>query len=240
MSPASRPKPAATDIRTFRRHQHLVHEGERPDAIYRLEDGWACRYQLLSCGRRQITALFLPGDYCEPQWLLEPRSPHPIVALTGLRARGFPLTEVSVNTPSAKDNMRTMLAAMLGLLNRQADWIATLGRKTALERVCALLCDIFERLQENGRVFNNRCAMPLTQPDLADIVGLTPVHVNRVLKQLRARDLVEIRSRQLYLSDPITLASIGAGRGTLPAADRDSKGKGQAREAPLVMAGTSP
>lgn len=220
MSPANRPKPTACDLRTFRRHQHLVREGEAPEAIYRLEEGWACRYQLLSSGRRQITALFLPGEYCEPQWLLEPRSAHPIVALTTLRARSFPLAEVSANAPSAKDNMRTMLAATLGLLNRQTDWIATLGRKNALERVCALLSDVFERLRDNGRVSNNRCAMPLTQPDLADIVGLTPVHVNRVLKQLRSEGLVEIRGKQLRLPDPVTLFSIGAGNAAVRPGDR--------------------
>lgn len=201
-----------TNIRLFKRHQHLARAGEAPEAIYRLEEGWACRYQSLGSGRRQITALFLPGEYCEPQWLLEARAASPVLALTSLRAERLSLADFATTAPHAKDNTRKMLSATLGVLNRQAEWIATLGRKTAIERVCALLSEIFERLRSNGRTVGNRCQVPLTQADVADIVGLTPVHVNRVLRQLRTTGLVEWNARHLSLPNPAMLASIGAGR----------------------------
>ena len=201
-----------SNVCVFKRHQHLIREGEAPDAIYRLEDGWACRYRSLSSGRRQITALFLPGEYCEPQWLLEARTTNPVVALTTLRVRSFAIGEFSATAPTANDNMRTILSATLRVLNQQSEWIATLGRKTAIERVCALLSDIFERSRNSGRAANNRCAMPLTQADLADVVGLTPVHVNRVLRQLRASGMLELQCKWLRLVDPVTLSAIGTGR----------------------------
>jgi CRP-like cAMP-binding protein len=204
------------EIRLFRRHQHLVREGEAPGMIFCLEDGWACRYRSLSGGRRQITGLFLPGDYCEPQWLLGDRTKHPIVALTALRARGLPLAELAESPVAGSDAMTTMLSATLRIFNRQSEWIVALGRQNACERLCGLLCDIFERMRGAGRVFGNRCPMPLTQADLADLAGLTPVHVNRVLKQLRTRGVIELRARSLRVPDPERLRGMSLGLAPLP------------------------
>lgn len=198
------------EVRHFRRHQHLTRDGQTPSAVYRLEEGWTCSYQLFGGGRRQITMLFLPGDYCEPQWLLGERRAHAVIALTSVRARSLPLAECAANG-SQGSNMRAILSATLAMLSRQSEWIATLGRKTATERICALLGDIFERLRANGRAFNNTCPLPLTQTDMADVVGLTPIHVNRVLKDLRKRGLLDLQSRRLYLSDPVALREIGSG-----------------------------
>ena len=210
MSAVSHTGSTPVEIRHFRRHQHLVRTGDAPQAIFRIEDGWACRYRALGAGRRQITALFLPGEYCEPQWVLQARTTAPILALTSLRVRHFALTELTGASPGAKDRTREMLTATLQTLERQADWIATLGRKTAPERLCALLCDLFARLAASGRVSDNSFSMPLTQADLADVVGLTPVHVNRVLKLLRARGLIQLQAKRLRLVDPDTLRAIGA------------------------------
>src|SRR3546814_12580144 len=71
----------------FRMHQFLARENEKPDAMLYVQEGWACRYRLLSDGRRQITALYLPGDYCDPQWALGGVSSQPVVAITNVRAR---------------------------------------------------------------------------------------------------------------------------------------------------------
>jgi CRP-like cAMP-binding protein len=201
-----------SEVRQYRRHQHLLREGETPEMIFRLEEGWACRYRALGGGRRQITALFLPGEYCEPQWLLGDRNTHAIVALTALRVRGVPLARFAESPFGRKDAERAMLAATLRVLQRQFDWIAALGRQTAFERLCALLHDLFERMRSADRVINDRCAMPLTQADLADVTGLTPVHVNRVLKLLRAEGLVELGARSLRIPDPERLRAIGAGQ----------------------------
>jgi CRP-like cAMP-binding protein len=200
-------------IHNFRRYQHLVRHGEQPQAIYRLEDGWACRYRTLSAGRRQITALFLPGDYCEPQWLLGENATAPIIALSSLRARRMPLTDLAKSGAGCNDSVTTMLSATLNELRRQSDWIVSLGRKTAIERLCALLSDIYDRLRRSGSLRSDqRCDMPLTQAELADVVGLTPVHVNRVLKTLRGQGLIELHRKLLRIHDPEQLANIGAGK----------------------------
>ena len=73
----------------FRMHQFLARENGKPEALFYLQEGWACRYRLLSDGRRQITALYLPGDYCDPQWVLGGVSSQPVVAITNVRALRF-------------------------------------------------------------------------------------------------------------------------------------------------------
>jgi CRP-like cAMP-binding protein len=197
----------------FKRYQHLARQGEQPQAIFRVEDGWACRYRTLSAGRRQITALFLPGDYCEPQWLLGENATAPIIALSPLRVRRMPLTELAKSGSGGNDSVTTMLSATLGALRRQSEWIVSLGRKTAIERLCALLSDIYERSRGSGTLRNDqRCDMPLTQAELADVVGLTPVHVNRVLKALRGQGLIELHRKLLRIVDPEQLANIGSGK----------------------------
>ena len=202
-------KPATKHVIHFRRHQHLARRGEIQSAVYRLEDGWACRYRLLSDGRRQITGLFLPGEFCEPQWVLDGRALHPVVALTPLRVSTMPL-DVGKQSPSGTEAVRSLLQATLNAIDRQAEWIVSLGCKTATERICELLFEIFERLRSSQRAKDNRCPMPLTQTDLADTVGLTPVHVNRVLGKLKAERLIELQGRRLRILDPEALRQAAA------------------------------
>jgi CRP-like cAMP-binding protein len=101
-----------------------------------------------------------------------------------------------------------MLTAVLRALNRQTDWIVRLGRKTATERVCELICEIYDRMQASDRVLNDRCALPLTQYEIADVLGLTAVHVNRVLQTLRRRDLIELQAKRLRIPNPEALRRI--------------------------------
>lgn len=178
-------------VRYFRRREHLVRTGEQCDCIFQLEEGWACRYCILPGGRRQITEIYLPGDYCEPQWLLSGRANLPIVALTGVRAKMVPLTEIHARS----GGVRSLLTALVQMLERQSRWIVSLGRKTAVERVADLLDDLSARLATTPQP----TAIPLTQRDIADAVGLTPVHVNRVLHTLREQGVVKQEGRTLIL-----------------------------------------
>jgi CRP-like cAMP-binding protein len=191
-------------FRHLKRHQHLAHEGEHQPAIFLIEEGWACRYRVLRDGSRQINALFLPGEYCEPQWLLNRRATYPVVALTDLKVMAIPLTD------ERTERTESILQSLSQMFERQADWMVCLARKTALERLSVLFCELFDRLHASNKVVDNRCPMPLTQHDLADITGLTPVHVNRVLQSLRSQGLMELDSRWLRLPDVEALRSIGA------------------------------
>ena len=87
------------------------------------------------------------------------------------------------------------------MIERQTNWLVTLGRKTALERVAHLLLETFERLRRSGLTYGQQCAMPLTQMEIADMTGLTPVHVNRTLQLMRTRGLVELQAKWLRIPD---------------------------------------
>lgn len=180
-------------IRHFRRYEHLARAGESCDCIYRVEEGWACRYCVLNDGRRQIAALYLPGDYCEPQWLLSAHAELAVMALTGMRTTKLSLSEIHGRRG---ENVKKMLGATVQLIERQTQWIISLGRKTAVERISELLGDLRQRL----RADSEPVAIPLTQRDIADVVGLTPVHVNRVLQDLRRQGVVRQLGRTLLVA----------------------------------------
>src|SRR3546814_13056827 len=82
------------------------------------------------------------------------------------------------------------------------EWIINLGRKSAIEKLSHLFCEFFYRLKAVDLCYGGQCAMPLTQLDLADITGLTPVHVNRTLQEMRNLGLIELRSKWHRIPDP--------------------------------------
>jgi CRP-like cAMP-binding protein len=188
----------------FRPHQFLARD-EQPEAIFQIDEGWACRYRLLSDGRRQITGLFLPGDICEPHWALGTRPTQPIVALTNVRATCLPC---STHGGLARESERACWKNLTEMIERQANWLVTLGRKTALERLAHLLLELFERMRASGLSYGQQCAMPLTQMEIADMTGLTPVHVNRTLQAMRSRGLVELQSKWLRIPDLAALRDV--------------------------------
>jgi CRP-like cAMP-binding protein len=187
----------------FRPHQFLAREDEKPNAMFRIDEGWACRYRLLPDGRRQITALYLPGDWCEPQWALGALPSQPIVALTNVRTSHVPCQPPSEGQDRFWRNLTDMI-------DRQANWLVSLGRKTAMERLAHLLLESFERLRAMGLTYGQQCAMPLTQMDIADLTGLTCVHVNRTLQVMRARGLLELQSKWLQIPDLSALREAAA------------------------------
>lgn len=192
-----------------RRHKHLARRHEHTDRLFRIEDGWACQYRLLPDGRRQIIALFLPGDYCEAQWVLTGQANWPVVALTDLSVTEIPLHEIRARHTREFDGMKSMLGSIMHTLKNHEKWIVNLGRMTATERICALLHDLVERLRPSGKVVSNHCPMPLTQYDLADIVGISSVHVNRVLQTLRGEGVISLEAGRLSLLNPAELLRLG-------------------------------
>jgi CRP-like cAMP-binding protein len=170
--------------------------------------GWACRYRYLADGRRQLFDLVLPGDgvgVC--------LRPHPIAkastaALTPVRlVDAGPLLQ-----PEALDACRELVPALQALADdderRLLDQVMRLGRLTALERIAHLLVDLHTRLDVIGHAEGDSFAFPLTQETLADIIGLSVVHVNRTLQELRRQGLVQVERGSARLLDRPALTSI--------------------------------
>lgn len=195
------------DLVFFRPHDFLARENEKPIGLFQLLEGWACKYRLLSDGRRQITALFLPGDFCEPQWALGRLPSQPIVALTNVRARKAACQLPAIGSGDAQS---AFWKNFIDGFERQANWLVTLGRRTAMERLAHLLLELFERMRQSGLAYGQQCALPLTQMDIADLTGLTPVHVNRTLQMMRSRGLIELQSKWLRIPDVRALREAAA------------------------------
>ena len=192
-----------------RANSYLARPGDRMKHIFLLIDGWAARYRLLSDGRRQITALFLPGDLCDLAWRDGGkdggkdggRAVQHVIAITAIRALRIELGTFERQI-ECDPGARTIVDHEAHLLaEAQCEWLVSLGRRSAVERLAHLFCELVERIGAVNAGGIGRCEMPLTQTDMADITGLTPVHVNRTLQQMRRSGLIELKSRQLKLRD---------------------------------------
>ncbi len=179
----------------------IVREGDDPHSVRLILSGWAYRYKQLPDGRRQVVALLLPGDLCDHDgWVLSEMD-HSIGALSVVT-----LAEIPPAAFEATMSAHSRVAQVLrwdALVNTamQREWMLNLGRRSATERLAHLFCEVFYRLRPIGLLQGNTCEMPLTQTDLADVIGMTPVHVNRVLQVLRRQGLIELRGRRLTIPD---------------------------------------
>ncbi|MCA1436504.1 Crp/Fnr family transcriptional regulator [Bradyrhizobium sp. BRP20] len=181
--------------------EDLITEGDRVDGVRVLLSGWLGRYKTLEDGRRQIVNFIFPGESCDAHAYLLSEMDHSIVALTPVvyaeikRAR---FEGLLANNPTLSEAFwcETLLNSAI-----QREWAINLGRRVALERVAHLFCEIVERLRPVGMVDGNSCLMPVTQTDLADATGLSVVHLNRTLQELRAAGLIVLRERTLTIPD---------------------------------------
>jgi len=187
--------------RKYRPSQYLAREGEEQFRIHRILDGWALRYKLLPDGRRQIAALFLPGDCCDILWISNGRAASHVLALTPVTTAPIPIGSLRARAridAALEEWLWTEATAMSEI---QTEWIINLGRKRAVEKLAHVLCEIFLRLRAVGKTEGDRCWMPLTQAELGDLTGLTPVHVNRTLQDMRAAGLLDLRGKWLWIPD---------------------------------------
>ncbi len=186
----------------------IVHEGDPPRAVNLVCEGWAYRYKALPDGRRQIVAFFLPGDICDLNVQLLRQLDHSIGTITPLR---YVELQPSWFLEAARDCPRVMQALQWETLVSgaiQREWTLNLGQRTAIERVAHLFCELFWRLQSIGMATSCGYALPLTQSDLAEATGMTSVHVNRTLQQVRARDLIRLHGGRLEIPNLPALTNV--------------------------------
>lgn len=187
------------DVRTVRPRATLVSQGKAADRLYVLLDGWMCTYRLLADGRRQITTLALPGDICNLEALQLRHSGNAIGTLTPCKVAAIQpqaMQEVMTERPA----VRRALAWLQALDNAMlAERNACLGRRSAREHVAHLICELLIRLTIVGRTRGNGFTFPLTQEEIADVLGLTSVHVNRVVQGLRREELIDYSGKELVV-----------------------------------------
>lgn len=189
-------------LQTGRAGQYLVHAGSTADQLFRIERGWALQFRFLPDGRRHIIDYFIPGDWCDIAWIAARQSLDPVRTVTDFAVTPFAVDRVA-GLISGNLHLAAQFQSMLSRrLRLQTDRALGLGRKTATERLAHLLCEFSMRMEAAGQMEDNSCVMPLTQTDLADLTGLTPIHVNRVLQQLRAADMIGLSGKRLAILSP--------------------------------------
>jgi CRP-like cAMP-binding protein len=160
-----------------------------------------CRYKDLRNGERQVTELHVPGDFVDLHSFTLKRLDHNIMALTPSRVAVVPhdaLAEIGSRHPHLTRLLwfSTNLDASI-----HREWELSLGRRTALAKMAHLFCELYVRLDVVGLVDGFNYELPLTQTDLAECLGLTSVHINRTLKELREQNVVTFRDRVVEIHD---------------------------------------
>jgi CRP-like cAMP-binding protein len=182
-------------------HTDIVREGDRPTSVTLLLEGFCCRYQLVADGKRQITSFHIPGDLPDLPFLFLSVADHNVCSLAPSQVAMIPHK------------------AMLGLFREQPDvahlfwrgtlidgaifreWMVGIGRRSAFTRVSHLFCELIVRMQAVALSSEYSVELPLTQTDIADALGLSTVHVNRTLQEIRGAGLIELRRGRLVALD---------------------------------------
>jgi CRP-like cAMP-binding protein len=186
----------------------LLTEGERLNRAQILLEGWAVRQRVLSDGRRQIFAFVLPGDIFGICARPDGEVLCATVALTSVITAPLPMLDDALQHAPASARgriVREMLSLEESLLINQ---VVRLGRQSAHERLINLLLEFHDRLAAAGLVENGNFMLPFTQEVLSDALGLSTVHTNRTLQQLRREHLIESHLSQMRLLDRTRLAEM--------------------------------
>ena len=173
----------------FNENADIVRQGDKPTECVLILDGLAGRY-ILASGGRQILSLHFSGDMPDLQGLHLSVMDHGIFAMTPVRAAFIPHDAVRAII-RANDRIADVLVADMlidAAIFRQ--WITNVGRRDAFARISHVFCEVFVRMRTLGLVQQDSFRLPMTQTEIGDATGLSPVHVNRVLQRMRREGLI--------------------------------------------------
>ena len=187
-----------TDIRA---DQDIVREGDRPTRRFAVLEGFVCTFKMTGEGKRQIMAFHIPGDLPDLQSLYLEVLDMSISSLTKCKL-GFVehevMRELCVRHPriAAAFWRDTLIGAAVF-----REWVMNVGRRQAYGRMAHVLCEWVTRMRAMGLAEDHTCHLPMTQNELADATGMTTVHVNRTLQELRKHNLIELNGSKLTVLD---------------------------------------
>ena len=187
-------------IRDFAAGADIVSDGDTPSECCVVLEGWVTRYKLRPQGQRQIFSFHIPGDVPDFQSLHLKVMDHSLCTLTPSKLAFIPhgALQDAISRPGLG------VAFWRDTLTDAAvfrEWMVGLGRRTAYQRIAHLFCELYARLASVGQAQDHSFQLLLTQAELADALGLTSVHVNRVMQELRRDELVATAGRRLTILD---------------------------------------
>ena len=199
---------AVSETRLLPADEIVIRSGEELSTSLMLLDGWMARSKDLPSGERQVTELHVAGDFADLHAYALKRLDHDVVTLTDCTVAVVPharLADITQRYPRLgriywfSTNVDAAIHRELAL---------SLGQRSAISRMANLFCELHARLELIGRVSGNSYELPLTQRELSECLGLTVVHANRTLQELRRRGLVEFENRKMRILDRAGLEGV--------------------------------
>jgi CRP-like cAMP-binding protein len=189
------------NVRSVPAGAHLVRDGDKPEYCSLLLSGFAHRYKITGDGARQIVSLHLPWEFVDIHNCLLHVADHSAQTLTECDIAMIPHQALRELTAARPMVARALWIETLVDASIYREWVVNVGRRDSRARIAHILCEFSLRLEAAGLAENHRYELPMTQEQLADAVGLTSVHVNRVLKQLGEEGLIRRERRSIVIDD---------------------------------------
>lgn len=187
--------------RRFVAGRDMVHQGQAGHSAYVLAEGWVCSYKMLPDGSRQIVDFQIPGDFLGLRSILFRTSDHNVEPVTRIEASEI----LAADLLDAFQRVPRLATAVLWAASRDeamvVEHLVNVGRRNSEERMAHFLLELSARLNLIGQGDRNGFDCPLSQYLLADALGLSAVHVNRVLRHLREEGLVTFQKGRVTFDD---------------------------------------
>ena len=190
-------------------HEDVAREGERPNAVTLLLQGFLCRYKIVADGKRQIMSFHIPGDIPDLPALILPIMDHNVCSLVPSQVAH--ISRAAMLSLFAEQPQLAYLFWRDTLIDAAVfrEWMVGIGRRSAFKRIAHLFCEMIVRMQAVGLSSNYSIELPLTQTDIADALGLSTVHVNRTLQEIRRAGLIKFDRGKLVAIDWAGLREAG-------------------------------
>ena len=199
---------AVAEIRELAPDKVFIRSGQELNESTLLLDGWLARAKDLRGGQRQITELHVPGDFADLHSFTLKRLEHDILTLTPCTVAIVPHERLKAITEKHPHLTRVywFMTNLDAAIHRER--ALSLGRRSAIARTAHLFCELYVRLEIAGLTDGKSYEFPLTQEELSECHGLTSVHVNRTLQELRRRQVIRLEARRLEILDLGALQAI--------------------------------
>lgn len=182
-------------------NQEILSEDEKPEHIHLIIEGWACRYKYLEQGQRIILGYLIPGDLCDVHIALLDHMDHSIGTLTPAKVALIPRETVNRIFEENATLARAFFWTALIEESTLREWFVNNSGRSTEKRLAHLFCEMQVRYRAAGLAQDNHSDFPLTQEELADAMGVTVVHTNRVLQRLRKEGMITLAGKRLTIND---------------------------------------